>query len=167
MPASSAGARALAFAQLTDELINDSSEYAILPTDPSRLRCEVAASLQTILAGIPPGTLKSDDSATRWRWAAKFCIEFDTPFMRPVVLAPADMRREQWLWAKFAIFCATNMKPRSNKRLGELGLPIRNAKPWSAFGPVYGWRRILRDAGHQLPDTRGVVQVIKGETHRF
>lgn len=165
VPASSATARMMAFDRLATELCNDTSEFAILPDNPQKLKSEVTESLQVILAGIPPGTLKSDDSATRW--AAKFCTEYDTPFLRPVALSPADMRREQWLWAKFAVFCATNMRPRSRSKVGDSGKIISNAKPSSAYGPVCGWRRILRDAGHELPSTRSVAKAIKGETQRF
>jgi hypothetical protein len=71
------------------------------------------------------------------------------------------------MWARFAFFLARNMRPRSVKRLGANGEPILEAKPPSAYGPIYGWRRILSDAGHELPDMKLVARTIKGETAKY
>ena len=165
MPADAATARLLAMEELTESLINDTSKYAILPGQPERLREAMGESLSAILDGIPFGTLKADDGAVRW--AARFCTEFDTPFMRPLEPTPHEMPRERELYAQFIMYCAKHMKPRAKSAAGADGRTITQAKPPSALGPLYGWRRVLRDTGHSLPDTRSIRPRLKGLVARF
>jgi len=165
MPADAATARLLAMEELTENLINDTSKYAILPGQPERLREAMGESLSAILDGIPFGTLKSDDGAARW--AARFCTEFDTPFNRPLEPTPHEMPRERELYAQFIMYCAKYMKPRAKSATGADGRTIKQAKPPSALGPLYGWRRILRDTGHSLPDTKSIRPRLKGLVARF
>ena len=85
----------------------------------------------------------------------------DTQFLRPTVPTPKQMRSERWMYADFVMHCAQTMKPRAKNRMAENGTVIEDAKPPSALGPMYGWRRMLR-ATHILPDTAAVRGVLKG-----
>ena len=161
VPADATAARAMAFEALEDLLANDDSEYALCPGDRATLHEIIVNSRELVLAGIPRGTLKADNNAVAY--AARFCLRRNTPFMRPHTLANAGARaRESFMYATFLVECAGEMKPRSMKRLGEDGTPITDAKPSSALGPLYGWRRVLRDGGCELPELRMISPHFKG-----
>ena len=166
VPAGAAAARALAFQQLEEALAADSSPYALDPGDREALHKAIASSQDTILAGIPRGTLSADSSGVKW--AIRYCLEHNTPFIRPLSLSKAgDVARESFMYARMAVETATHMSPRSKNRRAQDGRIITDAKPGSALGPLYAWRRILRDGGCELPPLGSVKSHMKGLVAEF
>ena len=60
-----------------------------------------------------------------------------------------------------------NHSLRSKSRLGADGRVITDAKSSSALGPLYGWRRVLRDGGAQLPKLGMIKPIMKGLVQQF
>ena len=83
----------MAFAALEHRLASDTSAFALYPGEPERLHQAVMGSYSSVLDGIPHGTLKADDNGCRW--AAMYCLDTNSPFLRPLVLTPEDVPREQ------------------------------------------------------------------------
>ena len=104
---------------LLDKLLDDDSPYALCQGRPQRLRELVEMSLDTILAGIPAGTLKADESGLKW--VAHFCLAESIPFIRPMVVSEKDKTRERFMFAMLLCFCARHMNPRSKKRFSDNG----------------------------------------------
>jgi len=151
----------MVFAALEELLVEDDSPYALCPGDRAALHEMVMDSGETVLAGIPRGTLSADNNGVAY--AARFCLRKRTPFVRPMVLdGQADVVRESFMYARFVTEVAREMAPRSRKRRAEDGTVITDAKPSSALGPLYGWRRVLRDGGAQLPPLTMIKSHIKG-----
>ena len=166
MPASADAARLLVFEALEELLAEDNSPFALDPGDRDALHQSILDSHETILAGIPRGTLRADSSSVKH--VARFCIKHNTPFVRPTTLdSSRDRARESFMYARFTVETARDMAPRSKSRRSESGEVITDAKPNSALGPLYGWRRILRDGGCELPSMQSVKSHLKGEIERF
>ena len=92
----------------------------------------------------------------------------NTSFVRPMILRNREAEvAEEFFYARFVVYCATRMAPRSKKRLGKDGKPITDAKPASALAPLYGYRRVLRDGGVQLPSLQMLVGHVRGLTTHF
>lgn len=156
----------MVFDTLEDMLMRDTSPFALDANDQAALHQMIIDSRDTIVAGIPKGTLAADNNGAKW--AARFCLKHDTPFVRPLTLAThADRARESFMYARFTVETAREMAPRSKHRRSEDGQIITDAKPCSALGPLYGWRRILRDGGCELPDLASVRSHMKGEVAKF
>ena len=61
------------------------------------LRRTPESTRDAVIEGIPAGTLKADDNGARW--AARFCIKHNTPFVRPMKLEThLDVMRETEMW---------------------------------------------------------------------
>ena len=117
---------------MAQRLIDDTSVYALKPGRPEELRRDVLDAASVLLAGIPHGTLKADNNGVRY--AAQFCLEWDTPFLRPLSLTAEDKPREKHMYAQFLVFCSLHMNPRSTSAVGADGKVITQAKPPSALG---------------------------------
>jgi len=165
-PANAAAARALAFRQLEELLAADESEFALDRGDRASLHEACEESLRMITAGIPRGTLRADDNGVKW--AARFCMRHNTAFLRPIALTcHADRVREALVYARMAVETAQEMAPRCKSRRNEAGELITDAKPSSALGPLYGWRRVLASTGRELPPLTMVHAHMKGLVAEF
>jgi len=165
VPASAAAARAVLHDELLQTLLNDDSPFALCQGRPERLRQLMADSLNTILAGIPEGTMKADESGLKW--IAHFCLAENIAFKRPLTLTDSDKPRERLMYAMLLCYCAKHMNPRSKNRFTADGRVITDAKPPSALAPCYAWRRFLKDSGCELVDMKTVVPHLKGLNAKF
>ena len=166
LPKDGKSARALVFGELRGLLESDISEFAIAPRNHRALEDMFATMQEHILAGIPHNTLKADDNGARK--AAAFCVKYDTPFIRPRSIGTgADQAREAVMYAAFVMECLGSMVPRAKRVSEKNGEIITDVKPESALAPLYAWRRILRDGGHELPPIKMVAAVVKGKIDEY
>jgi len=116
------------------------------------------------MAGIPSGTRNAD--AWAYNWVKRLCAPdvLNTDVIRPTTLSPTQFQRECWLMAYATYWFSMNMRPRRNNTLSQGSTPghISRAKPSSALLAVYGWRRILADAGCELVPMRMAIGHLKG-----
>ena len=143
-PRTAQEARRAAALTTANALANDDTEYAICPDDPGRIKtlCVDAAAARN--AAIPAGTRGSD--AWGFNWVVRFCLEHNTPWMRPRVVATEWHEREAYLVALALLWISIHMPPSAKRRARGYD----EAMPDSALNAIYGWRRVLRDCGRHL-----------------
>ena len=66
---------------LADQLLNDTSEFALRPTDVGAFRHQVHHLSKLVLAGVKPGTRAADRNG--WKYHVAYCNMNNTPIHRP------------------------------------------------------------------------------------
>jgi hypothetical protein len=159
-PRTAAAFRALGAVRLADRLCNDSSPWALLPSDPSMLRQTVSLIAQTQAKRIPVNTERGNNNGIRW--FADACKALNTPVERPDA-AHADPEVEAFLQAYVIFRTAQYMKPAERSAVTQLGnVRKTRADPNSAVSALYGARRVLEDFGSYLPPMTSVLKCLKG-----
>ena len=166
MPTNAKTARNMLFEQLEEALAGDSSEHAIARGDPKLLYEMLHACQEAIAEGVPKGTQSADNNGVKW--AAWYCEKFGTSFTRPLSLDSEIKRcRETFMHAHLVFEVCNEMAPRAKSRESASGEVITDAKPTSALGPLYAYRRVLASSGCELPSLKMVGALLKGLVKRF
>lgn len=163
-PLTAKDARLAANRHVADSLTANTSEFAICPNDPDRLRQLVGNVGLALMDGIPNGTLSADE------WGFKkvrlFAMDMgpSVRWMRPRVGSPdVDVVNEVYFTA-IALFCiAQSMHPSARRRARGFDA----AQPPSSLNAVYGWRRVQRDCGRYLCDMHEVRKVLRGLCEQY
>ena len=167
MPRTAEAARSMVYSQLEELLSTEAGDvYSMAKGGPDALHAMIANSSALVLKGVPPNTLKSDNTGIGY--AVLFCLETNQPFVRPHILAtPAAEVNEAYFYARLVVRIHELQRPRSKRCIGKDGLVITDAKPSSALTPLYGYRRVLKDGGCQLPSLSMVTAHMKGIVQEY
>ena len=158
-PVNAAAARQLSSQHLADRAANDTSFYALSPSNPEALKEQILLLNDVRDEGIPQGTRGVDENG--YKKALRFCDKMDTPILRPTSLEPADEWRELMFYGCLFMDIAENITTRSTDP------EITRGRPSSALASIYGYRRVLRDCGCALVDLKGLIPILKGHNARY
>ena len=144
-------------------LLNDTSPYALRPTDPAILASDCAAIDHLVALGPAQSTRRRDLGAPWTRWLTH-CAARQTEPWRFDVAANSGIdllgqRRESILMATFLIAVAFEIKPRSSTNSG--------AKPQSIMANLDAVKRLHKDKGFPMAPSSLAGQVLKGMTRRY
>ena len=160
-PTTVEAARRAAARELAHKLANDDSPYALCPDQPEKLLKATIGAAEARMAAIPHNTRSSD--AWGFGWAMRFGCHFNTPWMRPRHVGPAEVAREVHFYVMFLMFMAIEMKPAARTKAKG----FTQAKPDSPMNAIYAYRRVLRDCARYLADLHAVLQQLKAERKKY
>ena len=154
-PTTAAAVRAMAAVRAAGRLLNDTSPYALCPSDPAKLR--------SIISNVDDRNADAREASTRgkdnwgWSWWTKACEALDTPPIRPT--EELDELRESYVASFALMYTAMHMKPRSKSDSA--------ARPQSAWDAYSHSRTVLGEYGCLLPKQALVRRTLKGTLRNF
>ena len=148
-------ARRRAATETANQLANDDSPYAICPGEPDRVREMVLDACKKRDSSVPAGSAKTE--AWGFAWMARFGRAHNTPWMRPRRGARINETLETWFVAFAILWLCVMMQPSARTKARGFD----KAKPDSALGAVYGWRRVLHACGRYLAPMDSALAVLK------
>ena len=144
---------------LAAALRNDSSPFALRPTNAADFESIVADMAELIDEASPIGTLEKD--ATAWRRWEDMCVNrFGTTAWRPSSegLTADEMRRERFLFSVFTVLeYRVNIKPRKGPA----------PQPQSAINNATAVKRVLKRGGISAVATPELTVILKGLLRQY